>query len=950
MLVPEDGHGTDTDTFQPRLEEAIHFYRTDFREHIKTTIENALLTGKQWDFEAVIITTENQEKWVRAIGTPEFVNGKCVRLYGSFQDIHNLKSTEKRLSDISDNLPGVVYQYIVYPNGDDAITYVSGAVEEIWGFTAEETMQDINLIWNQIQKGGDFEIAIESLNKAIETKSKWYGRFRYMKPTGEVCMHIGHGIPSFFADGTIIFNSIIMDVTKENKNEALLKQASEVAQIGSWEMDLTNPNQNQMDWSTMIFDILELEESYEANYNNFLGFFDKEGKIRIRKSIDLLIKDGLEFDEELLVKTRNGEKKWVRCMGDREIANNTPVKIFGSFQDIHESKTIELRLSDILNSISDAFYAVDKKWNFTYFNKEAESLLNRKTEDVLHHNIWRVFPKAKNSPLKDIYHEVTSTQVSKTFEYFYPGDHSWYEVSAYPSLEGLSVYFKSIDDRKRAEQELVKAFEEKNNILESIGDGFFSVKKNWTVTYWNREAELLTGIKKDEIIGHSFWDIYSRDAANSFYLNYKKAMDEEVKVTFEEYYPAINKWFETNAYPSDEGLSVYFKDTTQRKLSEIQLNEANDRFVKVTEATKDAIWDWDIEKNTFFRSDAIKHFFGGEIPLSLSEENFWQDNFHPDDLDEIQNKIKEFKNDPNCFRWELEYRIINNDNETVYVIDRGIITRNDDGKATRMVGSMTDITEQKTMTLKLNQLNKELKIYASELERSNFELEQFAFITSHDLQEPLRMISSFMDLLKRKYETKLDDKALQYIDFATDGARRMKQIILDLLEYSRAGRPAESKTYVDLNEVLVEYKILRRKIISEKAAVLSYKKLPKIYSNKVIITQIFHSLLDNAIKYSKKDIAPYIEVEVIEKKLEWQFSVKDNGIGIDQKFYDKIFVIFQRLHNRDEFAGTGIGLSIAKKHTESLGGNVWLESKLGKGTTMYFTIKKVTPPKNETKT
>src|SRR5690606_27348207 len=249
-------------------------------------------------------------------------------------------------------------------------------------------------------------------------------------------------------------------------------------------------------------------------------------------------------------------------------------------------------------------------------------------------------------------------------------------------------------------------------------------------------------------------------------------------------------------------------------------------------------------------------------------------------------------------RWEMEYRIYNNDGVLLNVIDRGVIIRDDEGKAIRMVGAMTDLTNQKKLERELKELNTSLNKYASELERSNAELEQFAFVTSHDLQEPLRMITSFMELLKRKYGHQLDEKALQYIYFASDGAKRMKQIILDLLEYSRAGRESGRQEMVSVIQILTDYTLLRRKTIAEKSAKILYADLPVVVTNKVSLTQIFHSLIDNALKYARPGVPLEIRIESREAAQEWIFSVHDNGIGIKQEFFNKIFLIFQRLHNR----------------------------------------------------
>jgi light-regulated signal transduction histidine kinase (bacteriophytochrome) len=240
----------------------------------------------------------------------------------------------------------------------------------------------------------------------------------------------------------------------------------------------------------------------------------------------------------------------------------------------------------------------------------------------------------------------------------------------------------------------------------------------------------------------------------------------------------------------------------------------------------------------------------------------------------------------------------------------------------------------------LNELNEALKKNIKDLEITNDQLEQFAFIASHDLQEPLRMITSFLNQLHRKYSGQLDEKADQYIHFATDGAKRMKQIILDLLEYSRAGRQDENLEIIDLNKLIEEYEMLRSRLIKERSVKIIRRDFPKISCFKAPLTQTIHCLLDNAIKYSKEGMPPVIKITVADKKDYWQVKIKDNGIGIEASFFDKVFIIFQRLHDKDTYGGTGMGLSISKKNVESWGGKIWLESVPDKGSAFYFTINK----------
>ena len=230
-----------------------------------------------------------------------------------------------------------------------------------------------------------------------------------------------------------------------------------------------------------------------------------------------------------------------------------------------------------------------------------------------------------------------------------------------------------------------------------------------------------------------------------------------------------------------------------------------------------------------------------------------------------------------------------------------------------------------------------LKLKLEELTRSNEELEQFAYISSHDLQEPLRMITSYLQLLQRRYQGHLDDKADRYIHFAVDGASRMQNLIKDLLEYSRVGTENKEPESIDceflLNKVLSDIKA----VIKENNATVSHDTLPKVMADSIQIIQVFQNLILNGIKFHGEQ-APKIHIAAGKRANEWVFSVQDNGIGIDPQYSERIFEIFKRLHTREQFSGTGIGLAICKKIIERHGGRIWVESELGKGSTFYFTL------------
>jgi PAS domain S-box-containing protein len=278
---------------------------------------------------------------------------------------------------------------------------------------------------------------------------------------------------------------------------------------------------------------------------------------------------------------------------------------------------------------------------------------------------------------------------------------------------------------------------------------------------------------------------------------------------------------------------------------------------------------------------------------------------------------------------QVEDSVQQEDGLHTYVVVKFLL-REPDGTPYAICGIATDITKSR--------LAEQLAAQAEELARSNRELEQFAYVASHDLQEPLRMVASYVQLLARRYKGKLDTDADEFIHYAVEGANRMQQLINDLLAYSRVSTRGRAFAPTECERLLSDVLSNLRVVIAETQATITHDPLPTVVADSTQLAQVFQNLIGNAIKFRRPGESPRIHVSAQQENGHWLFSVRDNGIGIDSQYFDRIFVIFQRLHTREEHPGTGIGLSICKRIVERHGGRIWVESQPGQGSVFYFTI------------
>jgi len=505
-----------------------------------------------------------------------------------------------------------------------------------------------------------------------------------------------------------------------------------------------------------------------------------------------------------------------------------------------------------------------------------------------------------------------------------------------------SLKFLRTEEGKRLEVEVSLRHSEEHieSIFRNAPDSIIVFDETEMITQWNPKSQEIFGWSEMEVMGKPISNVFS---LGIFIQNLENTIHQFLREDESEY---LGKSIELKAKKKDgniiyaevtisktqiKGLKYFIafvKDITERRKIQKELRDSENFLNTIIENIPDMIFVKDANELRFIRFNKA-----GEDLLGLPRKELIGKN----DFDFFSQEQAEFftENDKSVL---LSGVLKDIPEEPINTMKKGlrflhtkkIPIYNALGKAEYLLGISEDITE-------INNVHAELNQKTEDLLRSNTELEQFAYVASHDLQEPLRMITSYLQLLERKYKEVLDDNAKEYIHFAVDGSVRMKNLINSLLSYSQIGKGKLNFELVDLNAVIKEVQLNLQKNIEDNQAVIHVEILPEILCIRTQMVQLFQNLLTNALKF-KSDQKPEISIRFVKIDNGYEFSVKDNGIGIDPNYAEKIFLIFQRLHGVTEYPGTGIGLAICKKIVERHHGKIWIQSDSTPGADFRFTL------------
>jgi PAS domain S-box-containing protein len=675
----------------------------------------------------------------------------------------------------------------------------------------------------------------------------------------------------------------------------------------------------------------------------------------------------------LLEDKARGEERWIIMKSSPVFDKNGKVRmVINVFRDITDRKVHELRLSRqnerlrvTLASLIEGVITTDAAGNIERINPAAEKLTGWKESDALGIGFDDIFSMVDEATDERVTHPIRSiVQGEQTFAEYTgclltskDGARSPIDMSASAIVDatqqitGVVVVFRDISTRYQVERIREQNERRLRDVLDNlpIAVGVLNIEgrivgaNRTMLTTMAAEIKDLVGVPLDETVWWSsepeaqrqFRDAVSRGAAGEvvrYDTRLRRPDEQPLMVEF-----TLSPLRDVNGdiyalLPSVVDVTDRQRAVNERTQLAVLLETQRRRLENLIANVPGILWEGHgapgEDQQVDFVNDYAEQMLGYSVEEWTSEPGFWTKIVHPEDLDSAEEEATRVFDE--AHQGSVQFRLIAKDGRVIPVEARTLVLTDENGYPANVTGLAMDISQRVESERALAQ-------YAQELKRSNEELQQFAYVASHDLQEPLRMVASYLQLLQRRYQDHLDEDANEFIEYAVDGATRMKALINDLLTYSRVQTKQQPFKAVVLEEVVNTALTNLQVAIEDNAAEIIYDELPTVSGDSRQLVQVFQNLIGNALKF-RSDAPPCVRVSAKRRSGEWIISVSDNGIGIEEAYRERIFIIFQRLHGKGKYSGTGIGLAICKKVVERHGGRIWVESEPGNGTTFYFTL------------
>jgi PAS domain S-box-containing protein len=672
-----------------------------------------------------------------------------------------------------------------------------------------------------------------------------------------------------------------------------------------------------------------------------LSIKEREQKGKVKAEITLKRKDGAIFIGEYtscVFTDADGSAKTsmiVRDITDRKNAEQALKRAKDELEEKVQERTRELSESeadykDLTDSVTDLFFAMSSDLSYTYWNKASEEFTGVKAENAIGKTLYEVLGNDdQTTKAAEVYLDVIRTGIPQSFinEFVIDDRKMFFEIQVYPRENGVSVFGKDVTGRREAEEALKESEARYRSMFRDNAASMLLIDPSTgDIVDANQAACKYYGYDHVNLLGMNISSINVLDPDGVKIEMSRSVSGEKRKFDFR-HRLASGEARDVDVYSAPiciQGRQLLYSiihDVTDRKKAELALKESEERFRTLADYVPQLEWMADATGFIFWYNKQW-YDYTGTTPEQMKDWG-WQSVHDPEALPKVLERWTSTIATGQQF--DMVFPLRGADGVFRPFLTRVLPVKDDHGKIVRWFGTNTDITEQMEMQ--------------RSLERSNAELQQFAYLASHDLQEPLRMVISYLSLLDRKFKGELDPQAKEYIDHAVDGGARMRQLIDDLLEYSRIETKAKEFASVDMKEVVESTIKILQLSIDESKAEIYVEPMPKIMGDGSRMQQVMQNLISNSLKFHGPE-RPMVHISAREGIKEWTFSVKDNGIGFNVEYAERIFQMFQRLHNQDQYPGTGVGLAIVKKIVERHGGRIWVESEVGKGATFFFTIPK----------
>ncbi|RDI72935.1 PAS domain S-box protein [Halopelagius longus] len=925
----------------------------DDRERVARTFEEAHETG-EWRFECRIVRTDGERRWISADG--EFYDddgGEPVRAVGTVRDVTEQKERERYLRDAKSQLEaaaeaGAVGTWEWYIPDDEFVTNASLA--RTFGVDPEAAREGVSLdrLLSSIHEA-DRERVEREIAEAIESCGEYESEYRVRNADGEIRWVVARGHVECDEDGfPAVFPGALTDITERKEAERRIEES---------ERRYRALVENFPNGAVGLFDE---EFRYTAVGGQLLDEVGVPKSDRIGRSVYEIYPDELLEDIKPYFRAAlDGETNSFEVQfHDRQLfAYTLPVRNADDevnagmlvVQDVTERREAERELREseakfrmLAENLDEIVWmATEDGEEFVYINPAFEEVWGIDRETLYDEPLSfldAVHPDDR-SRVREGFTALPETDYDEEFRVVRPdGEVRWVHA------RGARVYDESgemsrivgigedVTERVERERELERSERRYRTVVENFPNGAVGLVDE-EMRYVTIGGNPLTesDLTADDLEGRPVREVLSPVLADHLAPRYQAALDGEAN-TFE-YAHEDGRYTEFRTFPVRDDDGTVFgamgmsQDITERVEREAELERALDLLGRTEQIADVGGWEIDPETRDVFWTD---HIFS-LLEVDADEEPPLEealDMYHEEDRPIVEDAVEEALASGEPFDAEVRLRTAAS-GEVRWLRLQGV-PQTVDGDVVSLRGAAQDVTDRKQRERRLEEL-------IERLEESNERLEQFAYAASHDLQEPLRMVSSYLRLVERRYADELDEDGREFVEFAVDGADRMREMIEGLLQYSRVDSRGNPLEPVELDAVLADVRDDLQVRIEETDAEITAESLPRVEGDGGQLRQVFQNLLDNALEYSG-DEPPRVHVSAERDGQRWEISVADEGIGIDPEDADRVFEVFESLHAPDEHSGTGIGLALSERILERHGGDIRVESEPGEGATFTFTL------------